>query len=32
VHVVAGAGHVIQETHPEAVVTAVTDMLAKVRK
>lgn len=32
VHVVAGAGHVIQETHPEAVVTAVVDMLAKVRK
>ena len=32
VHVVAGAGHVIQETHPEAVVTAVDDVLAKIRR
>lgn len=32
VHVVAGAGHEIQETHPEAVATAVAEMVAKVRK
>ena len=32
VRVVAGAEHVIQETHPEAVVTAVDDMLAKIRR
>ena len=32
VRVVPGAGHVIQETHPEAVVTAVDDILAKIRR
>ena len=32
VRVVAGAGHVIQETHPQAVVTAVDDVLAKVSR
>jgi pimeloyl-ACP methyl ester carboxylesterase len=32
VRVVAGAGHVIQETHPEAVVTAVDDVLAKISR
>ena len=32
VRVVAGAEHVIQETHPEAVVTAVDDMLAKISR
>ncbi len=32
VRVAAGAEHVIQETHPEAVVTAVDDMLAKIRR
>jgi pimeloyl-ACP methyl ester carboxylesterase len=32
VRVVAGAGHVIQETHPEAVVTAVDDVLAQIRR
>ena len=31
VRVVAGAGHVIQETHPDAVVTAVDDVLNKLR-
>ena len=30
--VVAGAEHVIQETHPEAVVNAVDDMLAKINR
>ena len=32
VRVVPGAGHVIQETHPEAVVTAVDDVLAKISR
>ena len=32
VRVVAGAGHVIQETHPEAVVTAVDDVLAQIKR
>lgn len=32
VQVVAGSGHVIQETHPEAVATAVAHIVAKVRK
>ncbi len=32
VRVVAGAGHEIQETHPDAVVTAVDDVLAKIRR
>ena len=32
VRVVAGAGHVIQETHPEAVAAAVDDVLAKLRR
>jgi pimeloyl-ACP methyl ester carboxylesterase len=32
VRVVAGAGHVIQETHPRAVVSAVDDVLAKIRR
>ncbi len=32
VRVVAGAGHVIQETHPDAVVTAVDDVLARIRR
>jgi pimeloyl-ACP methyl ester carboxylesterase len=32
VRVVPGAGHVIQETHPEAVVAAVGDVLAKVSR
>ena len=32
VEVVAGAGHVIEETHPDAVVAAVEKMLATVRK
>ena len=32
VRVVAGAGHEIQESHPEAVVTAVDDVLAKIRR
>jgi pimeloyl-ACP methyl ester carboxylesterase len=32
VRVVAGAGHVIQETHPDAVVTAIDDVLAKVKR
>lgn len=32
VRVVSGAGHVIQETHPEAVVTAVDDVLAKISR
>jgi len=32
VRVVAGAGHEIQETHPEAVVTAVDDLLTKIRR
>ena len=32
VRVVTGAGHVIQETHPEAVVTAVDDVLARIRR
>ena len=31
VRVVAGAGHEIQETHPEAVVSAIDDVLAKIR-
>jgi pimeloyl-ACP methyl ester carboxylesterase len=31
VRVVGGAGHVIQQTHPAAVVTAVNDVLAKLR-
>jgi pimeloyl-ACP methyl ester carboxylesterase len=30
--IVSGAGHVIQETHPEAVVTAVDDVLAKISR
>ena len=30
--VVAGAGHVIQETHPEAVVAAVDDVLVKIKR
>jgi hypothetical protein len=29
---VAGAGHEIQETHPQAVVTAIEDVLAKIRR
>lgn len=32
VRVVAGAGHEIQETHPEAVVAAVDDVLAKLSR
>jgi len=32
VRVVAGAGHEIQETHPEAVAAAVDDVLAKLRR
>ena len=32
VRVVPGAGHVIQETHPEAVVAAVGDVLAKISR
>ena len=32
VHVVPGAGHEIQETHPEAVVTAIDDVLAKISR
>lgn len=32
VRVVAGAGHVIQETHPQAVVTAVDDVLTKISR
>ena len=32
VQVVAGSGHVIQETHPDAVVAAVAKVVAKVRK
>ena len=32
VRVVAGAGHVIQETHPDAVATAVDDVLAKISR
>lgn len=32
VQVVAGSGHVIQETHPDAVVAAVAKVIAKVRK
>jgi pimeloyl-ACP methyl ester carboxylesterase len=32
VRVVAGAGHEIQETHPDAVVAAVADVLARVRR
>ena len=32
VRVVAGAGHVIQETHPQAVVSAVYDVLAKIKR
>lgn len=32
VRVVAGAGHVIQATHPDAVVTAVDDVLAKIKR
>ncbi|MEO5690519.1 MAG: alpha/beta hydrolase [Burkholderiaceae bacterium] len=32
VRVIAGAGHVIQETHPDAVVTAVDDVLAQIRR
>ncbi len=32
VRVVAGAEHVIQESHPEAVVAAVVDVLAKIRR
>jgi pimeloyl-ACP methyl ester carboxylesterase len=32
VRVVPGAGHEIQETHPEAVVTAVDDVLAKISR
>ncbi|MCK9684470.1 alpha/beta fold hydrolase [Scleromatobacter humisilvae] len=32
VRVVAGAGHVIQETHPQAVVAAVDDVLAKIKR
>ena len=32
VRVVAGAGHEIQETHPEAVATAVDDLLARIRR
>jgi hypothetical protein len=28
----AGAGHVIQETHPQAVVDAVDEVLAKIRR
>ena len=32
VRVVPGAGHVIQETHPGAVVTAVDDVLAKISR
>ena len=31
VRVVAGASHMIQETHPEAVVAAVDDVLARIR-
>ena len=32
VRVVPGAGHVIQETHPEAVITAVDDVLVKLSR
>jgi pimeloyl-ACP methyl ester carboxylesterase len=32
VRVVAGAGHVIQETHPEAVVSAIDDVLARIKR
>lgn len=32
VRVVAGAGHEIQETRPDAVVTAVDDVLAKIKR
>ena len=32
VRVVAGAGHVIQETHPEAVVSAVDDVLSRIKR
>ena len=32
VRVVAGAGHVIQETHPEAVAAAVEDVLARLNR
>jgi len=32
VRVVAGAGHEIQETHPEAVAGAIDDVLAKVKR
>ena len=32
VRVVAGAGHVIQETHPDAVATAVDDVLHRLRR
>ena len=32
VQVVAGSGHVIQETHPDAVVAAVAKVVGKVRK
>ena len=32
VRVVAGAGHVIQESHPAAVVTAVDDVLAQIKR
>jgi len=32
VRVVPGAGHVIQETHPEAVVAAVDEVLAKISR
>jgi pimeloyl-ACP methyl ester carboxylesterase len=32
VRVVAGAGHVIQEAQPDAVVTAVDDVLVKIRR
>jgi len=32
VRVIAGAGHEIQESHPEAVVTAVDDVLARIRR
>jgi pimeloyl-ACP methyl ester carboxylesterase len=32
VRVVPGAGHEIQQTHPEAVVTAIDDLLAKISR
>lgn len=32
VRVVPGAGHVIQETHPEAVVRSIEDVLKKIRR